>query len=111
MGTSDWRRPLRVIRRIQQLFPNNPILSMADARVPWWASPRNLGEKSRPPLVHDDDEGDIEVWGTLTPVPVQPVPDWYPPGGWPVQDGMTTEAESQESEVETDGHASLDDFV
>ena len=59
----------------------------------------------------EENAGILQRWGSLRPVPINPVPDWYPPGGWPVRAGETTEAESQESEVETKGHASLDDFV
>ena len=93
---------------------------MSDPRVPWWATPRDLGEASRPPKVEDDDDGYLVQWGALRPVPINPDPDWYPPGGWPRQVGETTEAESQESGVETEGHVSavdtsghdsLDDFA
>ena len=84
---------------------------MSDPRVPWWATPRDLGAASRPPKVDDEDDGFLVQWGPLMSVPIKPVPDWFPPGGWPEQEGETTEMESQESAVETDGHASLDDFV
>ena len=87
---------------------------MTDPRVPPRFTARNLGSMSRPPLVEEDGvegAGLLYRWGALRPVPIKPDPDWYPPGGWPVQAGETTEAEEQESEVETEGHGSLDNFA
>ena len=87
---------------------------MADPRVPPRFTARNLGYMSRPPLVEEDGEenaGILHRLGPLRPVPIKEDPDWYPPGGWFVRDGETTQAESQESGVETEGHSSLDDFV
>ena len=84
---------------------------MADPRVPLWANARNLGSQSRPPIVDDDEDGVLVEWGSLMSVPIKPDPDWYPPGGWPRQDGDTTEPESQESDIGTEGFASLDYFV
>ena len=65
---------------------------------------------SRTPVAGD--EGIIaRDWIVLFDVPIRPVPHWSPPGGWPMN-GDTTEAESQESDAETevDGYDSLDDF-
>ena len=95
---------------------NDPIQTIHDFRRPLWASSRDLGSPSRPPVPGPN--GIIDDWWIqLEPVPRPPEPAWFPPHGMPPQAGDTTEAESQESGVATDeaedgdkGNASMDDF-
>ena len=96
---------------------DDPILSIHDWRRPRWASARDLGSPSRPPV--PDKDGILDDWWVqLEPIPMPPEPAWFPPHGTPVQAGDTTEAESQELGVSTDGQEEVmgnvsggDDFM
>ena len=72
---------------------DDPILTIHDWRRPRWASDRDLGSPSRPPVAGDDGILD-DWWIQLEPIPIPPEPTWFPPHGMPPQDGTTTEAES-----------------
>ena len=97
---------------------NDPILTIHDFRRPLWASSRDLGSPSRPPV--PGPEGIINDWWIqLEPVPIPPDPEWFPPHDMPLQDGATTEAEPQSSNASNEsredvcehGDASGDDFM
>ena len=98
---SDFIRSLFVVQLLKEMYgPNDPITSMDGHRVPPWATARDLGFLSRPPVAGD--EGHIaRDWIVLEAVPIRPVPEWSPPGDWP-ETGDTTEGESQSSNAETD---------
>jgi hypothetical protein len=86
---------------------DEPITSIHDPRVPKWATPRDLGKYSRPPVASED--GIIDDWWIqLKDIPKPATPDWFPPHGMPVQAGETTEPESQSSSAVTEGAVTED---